>query len=98
MLVRIANRKTLIRLPLKKQCDLGLHFLSMFFGRQLVLEILEDLSLSIFAWSLRGIICIARIWKFLSLDPIKKDTFYHQGPISSIKFVRYILNCAYVVF
>ena len=22
----------------------------------------------------------------------------HLGPISSIKFVRYILNCAYVVF
>ena len=26
------------------------------------------------------------------------DRMQNQGPISSIKFVRYILNCAYVVF
>ena len=26
------------------------------------------------------------------------DNLPDQGPISSIKFVRYILNCAYVVF
>ena len=31
MLVRIANRKTLIRLLLQEQSDLGLHCLSMLF-------------------------------------------------------------------
>ena len=27
-----------------------------------------------------------------------KEIDWNQGPISSIKFARYILNCAYVVF
>ena len=41
MLVRIPNRKTLIRLLLQKQSDPGLHCLSSHFGRQVVFEILE---------------------------------------------------------
>ena len=47
MLVRIANRKTLIRLLLQKllqkQSDLGLQLVLAFFGRQLGLKILEHL-------------------------------------------------------
>ena len=36
--------KTLIRLLLKKQSDLGLHCLSMMFGRQLLFKILDTIA------------------------------------------------------
>ena len=41
MYVRVATGKTLIRLLLQKQSDLGLHCLSRSFCSQLVFEILE---------------------------------------------------------
>ena len=40
----VQTEKTLIRLLLQKQSDLGLHFLSRPFGRHVVYEILEHLQ------------------------------------------------------
>ena len=42
-LVRLANRRTLNRLLLQKQSDLGLHFLYILFFGQVMFEILERL-------------------------------------------------------
>ena len=47
MLVRIPNRKTLIRLLLQKQPDPDLHCLSSHFGRQVVFEILEKIRIAV---------------------------------------------------
>ena len=42
--VSVQTEKTLIRLLLQKQSDLGLHFLSRPFGRHVVFEILDHLQ------------------------------------------------------
>ena len=44
-------------------------------------------------WPLGSLVCDVFLW-FVTFSYVVLG----QGPISSIKFVRYILNCAYVVF
>ena len=47
-------------------------------------------------WDAMGIISVCTVY-YCKIQ-ILKIVNCNQGPISSIKFVRHILNCAYVVF